>query len=442
MSGIKSVLRHATKLVLPSDEEAAKLGKLADFLLTRTREAAGRHPQVKDVVIGGSFAKGTWLPGHVDIDIFVRFDPATPEHEFEQVGLAVGREVAKGFPTGKKYAQHPYIEASIDGVKVNLVPCYDVEERKWKSAADRSPFHVKLVEGLPEERKTEVRLLKRFMRGIGVYGAEIEVQGFSGYAAEVLVMEHGGLEGVLKHFADVETDEQGRLLSLPDPVDQSRDLAKAISKESVGRMALASREFLKRPAASFFGEMRGRGRPKMRDEVIALVFGHQTLSEDTLWGELRRTLAHVSKAAEERGFKIARATAASNNSDASAFLFIAELGLLPVLEQRLGPTVDRKKETAAFLAKNWAKAKLAWVDSEARVRILQQRRYTDLTKLLEDMSRGRLGHIGASDEVRRAMAKDARVLRGGALRRHAASRRWLSSAILEIASDTFGTSPT
>ncbi|MDV3293159.1 MAG: CCA tRNA nucleotidyltransferase [Nitrososphaerales archaeon] len=438
---IKSLLRQATRLVLPSEAEAAKLDELAEFLLKRTREAASSHPQVRDVVMGGSFAKGTWLPGHVDIDVFMRFDPSTPEGEFEEVGLSVGREVAKGFPTGKKYAQHPYIEASVRGVKVNLVPCYAVEERNWKSAADRSPFHVKLVEGLPEERKTQVRLLKSFMRGIGVYGAEIEIQGFSGYAAEVLVMEHGDLEGVLKHFADIKRDGEERLLSLPDPVDHSRDLAKAISKESIGRTVLASREFLRRPALSFFGEMRGGDRLRMRKEVIGLVFRHPKLSEDTLWGELRRTLAHISKAVEERGFAIARASAASNNSGASAFLFIAELSSLPVLEQRLGPTVDRRKETAAFLAKNWGRARLAWVDGDARIRILQKRQYTNLKKLLEDISRGRLGHIGASDEVRRAMSKNARVLRGDALRRHAASGSWLRSAILEIASDTFGTSP-
>ncbi|MDV3244543.1 MAG: CCA tRNA nucleotidyltransferase [Nitrososphaerales archaeon] len=441
MTSTRSVLRHALELVQPSKDEETRLGELAEFLIARTRAAASRHANVKDVMIGGSFAKGTWLPGHVDIDVFVRFDPATPEQEFERVGLAVGAEATRGFPKGKKYAQHPYIEATVRGVKVNVVPCYAVEERKWKSAADRSPFHVKLVEGLPPKQKMQVRLLKRFMRGIGVYGAEIEVQGFSGYAAEALVMLDGDLEGVLKHFAGLKREGDGVLLTLPDPVDPSRDLAKAISNESVGRMVLASREFLRRPAPSFFGEMTEPRRPKMMDRVVAVVFTHPRLSEDTLWGELRRTLKHVAKAVEDRGFRIARATSASNNSDSSAFLFLPEFDSLPVLEQRLGPTVDRRKETEAFMAANWRRANLVWVDGDARVRILQPRRYTDLPKLLEDIASGRLGHVGASDEVGRAMAKKARVLKNGALRRSAASRGWLKSAILEIASDTFGTRP-
>jgi len=50
---------------------------------------------------------------------------------------------------GKKYAQHPYTEATVEGVRVNIVPCFDVKAGEWMSAADRSPYHVELIEGLP-----------------------------------------------------------------------------------------------------------------------------------------------------------------------------------------------------------------------------------------------------------------------------------------------------
>jgi tRNA nucleotidyltransferase (CCA-adding enzyme) len=440
LTGTEPVLRAAAKLVVPTTNDEKRLADLAEFLLARTREAADKHPEVRGVVMGGSFAKGTWLPINVDIDVFILIDPAISEKDFERIGLAVGSETAKGFPRGKKYAQHPYVEATVRGVKVNVVPCYAIEPPNWKSAADRSPFHVKLVEGLSQERKTEVRLLKRFMRGVGVYGAEIEVQGFSGYAAEVLIIRHNNFEGVLHYFAELKRANEESLFTLPDPVDEDRDLARAISNESVGRMVLASRAFLKKPSLAYFRGVLGKPRPKMRQELIALVFAHPRLSEDTLWGELRRTLKHITKAVDDKGFRLARAMAASDNVDHSAFLFLPEFSSLPRLEQRAGPTVERQRETESFLAKNRRTAELVWVDNDARVRVLQRRSHTELPELLEDISKGKLGRFGASREVGAAVAKTGRVMRGKALAHHASSRKWLKRAVLEIVGDTFGTS--
>jgi tRNA nucleotidyltransferase (CCA-adding enzyme) len=396
-------------------------------------------PEVRGVVLGGSFAKGTWLPEDADVDIFVRIDTSTSEPRFEHVGLAVGAEAMTGYSKGKKYAQHPYTEAVIEGVKVNIVPCYAVSRKRWMSAADRSPFHVRLVKGLPEDQKMQVRLLKKFMKAVGVYGAEIETQGFSGYVAEVLTMRHGTFAGVLRYFADFKVSAHDRLFSLPDPVDKSRDLGIAVSGEKLGRLILASREFLRNPRKAYFVRVAGVARPGLKDAVMAVVFTHRRLSEDILWGELRRTMKHMVRHVEARGFVIARAMAASNNSDSSAFLLIPEFASLPALEQRVGPTVDLRKETRSFVSSNRRKAKLVWVDDEARVRLLKERDYTDLAHLLGDIVKGRVGPIGASDEVGRAMARSAEILTGKRLSKFAESREWVANGINEIVSDAIGT---
>ncbi len=413
--------------------------RIARFALARTRRASRKYREVKSTVLGGSFAKGTWLSEHADIDIFVRIDPATPEGRFEEVGLAIGAEAMRGFPLGKKFAQHPYTEATVEGTKINIVPCYAVKKREWKSAVDRSPFHVSLVRRLPEGQKTQIRLLKRFMRAIGVYGAEIETQGFSGYAAEVLTIQHGDVAGVLGHFSKFSRASADKLFFLPDPVDPSRDLAVAISGEKFGRMILASREFLRNPSQAYFERMSGRARPSMRGSVVAVVFTHPPLSEDTLWGELRRTMRHFVRHVEVRGFKVARALAASNNVDSSAFLFVPEFDRLPRLEQRVGPTVDMKEETRSFISSNSGRARLVWVDDEARVRILQAREYTALTRLLEDLARGRVGSVGASAEVAEGMVRSAKVISGRRLARFAESEKWMARGVLEIVSDAIGT---
>ena len=266
MTALAAVLEGAMKFVIPSQAEEEKIGALARSLLSKTREAAERFPATRGVLVGGSYAKGTWLPRHVDLDIFVKFDPSTGEEEFERVGLQVGAAATRGHPAGKKFAQHPYTEATVEGVRVNIVPCFDVKPGGWKSAADRSPFHVDLVKKLPEESKTQVRLLKLFMNAVGVYGAEIERQGFSGYVCEVLVLRHGTFQGVLGWFAGY-LGGGARAFSLPDPVDEGRDLGIAVSGESLGKMVLASREFLRRPGLPFFRGMSGKAHARLRDDV-------------------------------------------------------------------------------------------------------------------------------------------------------------------------------
>ena len=427
------------ELVTPSQEEEGSIGSLAKSLLLQTRKVASRYSEARGVQLGGSFAKGTWVPKHVDLDVFVRMDPNTPDDKFERIGLAVGTAVTKGFPRGKKFAQHPYTEASINGIKVNIVPCYSVKKGEWKSAADRSLFHLQVVKRLSVASKTQIRLLKKFMIAVGVYGAEIEIQGFSGYAAEVLVMRFGSFEGVLKHFAGLKPFGERRLFSLLDPVDDARDLAAAISNEKLGRMILASRGFLSNPTMAYFKEMRGKERPALRAVVLAVAFSHKRLSEDTLWGELRKTTKHLVRHLELNGFKIARSLAASDNIQSSAILLIPEYDSLPMLEQRIGPTVDREKDVESFVSTGRREARLVWLDEEARARLLRPRRYVRLSDLLADTIRGKAGSVGASIELERGMKRSGSVLRGASLRRAALNSKWLDNGIREIVSDAIGT---
>jgi tRNA nucleotidyltransferase (CCA-adding enzyme) len=438
MTRLTSAIGIARRMVVPQPDESAKIGSLARSLLRRTRRAAERHPETRGALLGGSFAKGTWLPGHADLDIFVKVDPSTPVDRFEKIGLDVGATVTRGYPTGKKYAQHPYTEALVKDVRVNIVPCFAVRKGEWKSAADRSPYHVTLVERLPASQKAEVRLLKLFMHGVGVYGAEIEKQGFSGYVAEVLVMKHGNFESVLRWFAKYERKGEERVFSLPDPVDEGRDLGIAVSGESLGRMVLASREFLRRPDLAFFKGMKGRTHQSLRGDVVALVFKHKRLSEDTLWGELRKTTKHIVRHLEVQGFVIARSMAASDNETRSAILLIPEYTMLPPMEQRVGPTVDRTKDVDAFISTNAKDSRLVWVDEDARVRLLRPRRYTALLPLLSDVAKGKAGPIGASKEIEAGMKRSASVLSGASLLRGATSAKWLQDGIREITSDALG----
>jgi tRNA nucleotidyltransferase (CCA-adding enzyme) len=434
---IATVLAGAARIVTPGREEERKVGKVAEKVLARVNSESKGHPEVRGVITGGSYAKGTWLPDDVDIDIFVKISPDVGDERFEEVGLKVGTEAVRGYKHGKMYAQHPYTEATVDGIKVNIVPCYDVRPGEWKSAADRSQFHVTFVqENLSPEAKTEVRLLKKFMRVIGVYGAEIEKEGFSGYAAEVLVHREGGFEKVLGYFAGLKPEAGG--LSLLDPIDSQRELAKAISAESAARLALASRAFLRDPGLTYFKEVRGKTHPKLQGSLYAIVFKHKELSEDTLWGELKRSTKQITKHVEGEGFKVARSIAASDNSSSSAIIILPEVVNLPSLERRVGPEVGRAKEATAFIAKNRAKADLTWVGQDGRLHVLMRRRDVSLSGLLASIVGGGGKGLGVSREVASAMAKTGRVLTGERLSRECKKAAWLRRAVLIVTSDSIG----
>ena len=78
---------------------------------------------------------------------------------------------------------------TVGTTKVNiLVPCYNVTIGNWKSSADRSPYHTSYMkENLNTYLIEQVRLLKKFLKSIGVYGSQLAISGFSGYVTEVLI---------------------------------------------------------------------------------------------------------------------------------------------------------------------------------------------------------------------------------------------------------------
>src|SRR5207253_1098008 len=85
------------------------------------------------------------------------------------------------------------------GFEVEIVPCYRITDATQRmSAVDRTPLHVDYVLGHVKEGQTnEVRLLKAWAEGIGVYGAEAKVLGFSGYLCELLILKYASFRGVL-----------------------------------------------------------------------------------------------------------------------------------------------------------------------------------------------------------------------------------------------------
>src|SRR5437016_12270614 len=163
------------------------------------------------------------------------------------------------------YAEHPYTRGWYGGFEVEIVPCYRITDASQRmSAVDRTPLHVDYVLGRVKDGQTdEIRLLKAWAEGIGVYGAEAKILGFSGYLCELLVLKYGTFRGVLEGSLAwrpgnvLEFDRPpARTFTEPlvvvDPVDPNRNVASAVGVEQMATFVHAARASLQAPGERFF----------------------------------------------------------------------------------------------------------------------------------------------------------------------------------------------
>ncbi len=51
-------------------------------------------------------------------------------------------------------------------------------------------------------------MLKKFLRSLHIYGAEISTKGFSGYVSEVLIIKFGSFLSTLEYFSNFTGDKK------------------------------------------------------------------------------------------------------------------------------------------------------------------------------------------------------------------------------------------
>jgi len=113
MSEFEAVVERVRERVDPTPDERAALAETVERLTDRAREAVTELDVDADVLQVGSTARGTWVAGDRDIDLFVRFPPDISREDLEAYGLQVGNAV---LPEGREeYAEHPYVKGVFEG---------------------------------------------------------------------------------------------------------------------------------------------------------------------------------------------------------------------------------------------------------------------------------------------------------------------------------------
>jgi len=408
MPDLDTVISKVLSLCEPSHSEETRIAKVAQEAKAHVERYVAKLNDVVEVVFGGSYAKGTWLPHHADIDIFVKIKPSVGIEKFEEIGIEIGTNALKKYGPKLRYSDHPYVEVFVEKVRVNVVPCYDVKQGNWRSAADRSPFHTQHISRhFDYEKKRQARLLKKFFKSVGIYGAEISTEGFSGYVSEVLILKYSSFENVLRAAGNDWQERQiiavydydsdfvksfNSPLIIIDPVDSRRNLGTAISAESVAKFMLAARAFLEKPSVEFFEERDKQYRYSaskhealLLPNVLVVEFSHEKKSPDIIWGQLKRTLNAVSKQLELAHFEVLRSSCVTDERSSAVLAFLLESITLPAHTKKKGPEIFRRNDTASFLSNRKSKPLAVWVDKEMRIAMLIERKATDARRFVKSL---------------------------------------------------------
>ncbi|MBI3034468.1 CCA tRNA nucleotidyltransferase [Candidatus Woesearchaeota archaeon] len=312
----------------PSSEEAkAANNAVNDF----KKKLKVRNAELK---VGGSFAKGTWIAGMHDIDIFACFDYRKYSSSSDSLSDLLERHIS-GLNYRRIHGSRDYFEARHGKYSLEIIPILNItKSSQAKNITDVSILHTKWVRAnINESLADQVRLLKAFCIAQKCYGAESYIRGFSGYVCEILTRRYGSfinvlkaqsrwnegtqtiidLAGYYKHrnaLSSLNASKTQGPLVIIDPVQMDRNAAAAISLETLERFRLAARKFIKKPAESFFyresptAEGIVKKNSDKRHKVIALQATPLDGKKDVTFSKILKAAEHIRKQMAFNGFKV------------------------------------------------------------------------------------------------------------------------------------------
>ncbi|HDM43628.1 MAG TPA: hypothetical protein ENG02_00340, partial [Candidatus Woesearchaeota archaeon] len=198
----KSILAEAEKLAKPTRDEERLVKEKTFWFIDRLNKSC-KGLDVK-IVAGGSFAKGTWLRGARDIDIYVCFDYPKYREKSDNLSDLLEKCVKRAFRNYERlHGSRDYFRVKHDDLVFEVIPILAIRNvDEAVNITDVSLFHVRWVKSrIKRDKKLadQIRLVKLFCKANGVYGAESYIRGFSGYACEILTIQSGSFLDLLRN---------------------------------------------------------------------------------------------------------------------------------------------------------------------------------------------------------------------------------------------------
>tara|TARA_Y100000310_G_scaffold345406_1_gene464622 strand:- start:13094 stop:14269 length:1176 start_codon:yes stop_codon:yes gene_type:complete len=338
------------KITPTKQEENEVKTKLKEFLKKLKIQA---KPQ-----LGGSYAKGTWLRGNHDIDIFIKFK--------ENKDLSNRLEKAlKPFKYKRIHGSRDYFQLDYKGLDIELIPVLDITKpEQAKNVTDVSPLHLKYIKKHTTKTiQNEIRLAKQFFKANQLYGAETHIGGFSGHAVELLIIHYKSLKRLLNSAKNWEEktvidpakqykNKKQLLLSLNSSKKQSPlILIDPAQKDRNASAALSKKKYQELIKIATTGELNFEKKEfKLKDlkGYIILEVTPLTGKTDVVGAKIVKVYNKITKDLNNQGFLVKDS---GWHWEKKAYLYFKTKSKIPKLKEHKGPIKTKKEHSRVFKSK-------------------------------------------------------------------------------------------
>lgn len=359
--------------IRPSKEEEKKV----KLIINQFKEELTKifFPLKVKILVGGSFGKGTWLSGKADIDLFILFDYQRFKDKSHQLSDLLEDLLEKKFEINRLKGSRDYFKINYRGLSFEIVPVLGIRKpAEALNITDLSPFHLNWVKKNSNEKlRDEIRLGKRFCQANECYGAESYIQGFSGYALEILIIYYQGFLNFLKNASlwskkeiidplksysgkeevlkKLNPSKLSSPLVLVDPVDKTRNVTAALSREKFDLFKKRAKEFLKKPSHQFFVKKEiDFSSLKDKKNLFYLEVENWPGKEDVVGAKLLKLFNQIKKRLKD--FGVLESGWDWDKEKKAVLYFVLEKNCLPERFLRKGPPVKAAMRAKAFQEKH------------------------------------------------------------------------------------------
>lgn len=259
--------------ISPSSDETKKIDFAIQEIKSFIENSASNSSIDVDVVPGGSTAKGTFLKGDHDIDIFVRFKSDKKNLSDDLEELLSNLKSEKNIIVKRVHGSRDYFQFDYSNFNFEIVPVKYIDDFNGAdNVTDMSSLHVFWAEEhLNDKLRKDILLAKQFCKSQGVYGAESYINGISGHVLDILIIYYGSFESFLenvsrwnelvvidsenKHEDVFKSMNEAKLKSpliVVDPIDSMRNASASICKDKFDKLIFSANEFIANPSEDFF----------------------------------------------------------------------------------------------------------------------------------------------------------------------------------------------
>lgn len=370
------ILNNIKDQIVPASHE---IDPKVDLFLKKLNSIIKSNNIFAKAVIGGSYAKNTFLKNDHDVDIFVKFNLKYKNEDISNLLENILRELGSS-SLEKVHGSRDYFQLKHSNFQIEIVPVLNISSPEQAvNVTDVSPLHVDWVNNKCKnnlELKNDIRLAKKFCKAQKVYGAESYIQGISGHVLDILIIHYNGFINLINEVSKWDNislnnpiiiDPEKRLKSIKDfnkskisplividPIQHDRNAAAALGVKKLKKLVTSADKFLNNPTELFFfeksikEEIIEKQKNLVNDQKLIIVeFIPLKGKKDIIGSKVKKVFDFIKLNLNE--FNIIDSNWEFKEN---IMYFILEKGILPDHYIRQGPPLKQKIHANSFKKKN------------------------------------------------------------------------------------------